>query len=178
MTNGATTEARRSSITARDYNSQIAVEDTGFRNADVGVRENELAQRGIQRETCEQASKTFDAAHGALVDLGEYVSKNCLGSKGERTNCRINFVALETRDVDFKSSRRILCQSDFIRGRTPRHIDRIRLAHHGYDSTWIRPDAIAIVGTAWRVNIEPGENLRRRTVETKNNLDATVGILC
>jgi hypothetical protein len=80
--------------------------------------------------------------------------------------------------MDLKSSGRIVGQLDFIQGRTPCHIDLVRLAHHGYASTWIRPDVIATIGAAWSVDIETGKNLGRRTVEAKNNLNAVVRILC
>jgi hypothetical protein len=49
--------------------------------------------------------------------------------------------------------------------------------HHGYDGTWIRLYTTTIIGAARYVDIKPCEDLSRRTVEPKNNLNAAVRIL-
>jgi hypothetical protein len=119
----------------------------------------------------------LDAANGTLIDLGGYVSR----AKPERvtaTDRGIDLATIQPRNVDLKSARGIFGQPDFIRRRTSCHIYGVRLAHHGYDSTWTRPYTITIIGAARCINIKTSEDLGRRAVEPKDNLNAAIWILC
>jgi hypothetical protein len=84
---------------------------------------------------------------------------------------------MQIRHINLKSTRGILGETNLIRWRTTRHVDRVCLAHQCDDGARIREDARTVVGDARRVDIESSENFCRRLVETQHDLDASVWIL-
>jgi hypothetical protein len=108
------------------------------------------------------------------------------------THRGINVIPPQIGDIYLKPTNGVLGEPHLVRRRTSGNVNRVALAYESDHCTRIRPYGLpyshkeresqlpstsgngmkicTIIGTAWGIDIEPGEDLGRRAVQTEDDL--------